>query len=333
VAIETHNIELAVLLLDWGSKPHALEVAIEVGDEHMIRLLLEHGVNSANEVAFLVACESCNGLLLSVLCEAFSSRYPRGLKGFGGKAFAAAILSGNATVLDMLLKVKLGVDSNRVDKTSESRDHLLIIAARCSKQSDLETNHMICQLLNAGADIEAVSYGNTALLQAIMVERLQVVKVLLSKGVNINRPARRRLKRTPLQQACEQGSFKMVEFLLDKGADVHAPPAVNGGATALQLAAIQGSARIFRLLLNRDADIHAASAVAHGRTALEGAAEHGRVSVFKILAEGAAGYCVEEIKSAKAYAEKEGHRGCEERLKLALFRFGEGGGSRLPLSL
>jgi hypothetical protein len=126
----------------------------------------------------------------------------------------------------------------------------------------------------------------------------------------------------------------MVEFLLDNGADVHAPPAVNGGATALQLAAIQGSVRIVRLLLDKGADIHAASAVVHGRTSLEGAAEHGRVSVLNILlAEGAAGYGVEEIKSAKAYAEKEGHRGCEERLKLALFRFGEAGGSRALLGL
>ena len=126
----------------------------------------------------------------------------------------------------------------------------------------------------------------------------------------------------------------MAEFLLDNGADVHAPPAVNGGATALQLAAIQGSVRIVRLLLDKGADIHAAPAVVHGRTALEGAAEHGRVSVLNILlAEGTAGYSAEEIKSAKALAEKQGHRGCEERLKLALFRFGEAGGLRASLGL
>ena len=109
---------------------------------------------------------------------------------------------------------------------------------------------------------------------------------------------------------------------------------MNGGATALQLAAIQGSMRIVRLLLDRGADIHAAPAVVNGRTALEGAAEYGRVSVLNILlAEGTAGYSVEEIKSAKAYAEEKGHRGCEERLKLALFRFGEAGGLRASLCL
>jgi ankyrin repeat protein len=234
--------------------------------------------------------------------------------------------------MDALLKVKL--DVNSYERRYGSRGDMLLLAIDDSRRNPLEINQMIRRLLDAGADAEAVGRGKTALLKAIDVESLQAVKLLLSRGSDVNRPARRGLKRTPLQQACEQDSFHMVEFLLDNGADVHAPPAVNGGATALQLAAIQGSVRIVRLLLDKGADIHAAPAVVHGRTALEGAAEHGRVSVLNILlAEGAAGYSVEEINSAKAFAEKERHRGCEERLKLALFRFGEAGELRALLGL
>jgi ankyrin repeat protein len=271
-------------------------------------------------------------LLLSALFEAFSSRYPGGKKGFGAEALMRAIESKDASVMDALLKVKL--DVNSYETQYGSRGHILLLAINYSRENPLEMNQMSRRLLDAGADAEAVGGGKTALLEAIDVENLPAVKLLLSRGSDVNRPARRGLKRTPLQQACEQDSFHMVEFLLDNGADVHAPPAVNGGATALQLAAIQGSVRIVRLLLDKGADIHAAPAVVHGRTALEGAAEHGRVSVLNILlAEGAAGYSVEEIKSAKAYAEKERHRGCEERLKLALFRFGEAGELRALLGL
>ncbi|VUC27291.1 unnamed protein product [Clonostachys rosea] len=139
-------------------------------------------------------------------------------------------------------------------------------------------------------------------------------------GSKINRPAQWGVKRTPLQQACEKGSFEMVEFLVRRRALINAPPAKDGGATALQLAAISGSVRIVEYLLNHGADIHAAPALKHGRTALEGAAEHGRISVLDILlSRGAKGYCKDDILKALVYAERERQRGCEERLKQASF--------------
>lgn len=119
------------------------------------------------------------------------------------------------------------------------------------------------------------------------------------------------------------GRFEMVEFLVTQGALVNAPPAKDGGATALQLAAISGSVQIVQFLLYKGVEIHAAPALKHGRTALEGAAEHGRVSVLDILLErGAQGYRRDDIAKAKYYAEKEKQRGCEERLKQALFLAG-----------
>ena len=334
VAITTRNAELTALLLEWGADPSELGAAIKTGDEGMMRLLLHHGADPADGEAFSVISKSSNSLLLPPLFEAFSSRYPNGKKGFGWEALTMAILSRDTFVLDKLLKLKLDVNSSQGKYSSGGNVLLLAINHSQEGKVKMKMNQMIHQLLDAGADPEARRTSKTALLKAIEAENLEAVKLLLSSGADVNRPARRGLKRTPLQQACEQGSFQMVEFLLDNSADVHAPPAVNGGATALQLAAIQGSVRIVRLLLDKGADIHAAPAVVHGRTSLEGAAEHGRVSVLNILlAEGAAGYGVEEIKSAKTYAEKEGHRGCEERLKLALFRFGEAGGSRALLGL
>ena len=55
----------------------------------------------------------------------------------------------------------------------------------------------------------------TALIVAIKTKNEQMVQLLLSYGAEVHRPAQRGLKRTPLQQACEIGSFKIVKLLLD----------------------------------------------------------------------------------------------------------------------
>jgi ankyrin repeat protein len=188
-------------------------------------------------------------------------------------------------------------------------------------------------LLDAGADMEKVSEGSTALLYAIETRRIQTVKLLLDRDTNVNQPAKRGLRRTPLQRACETGDFEIIKLLLGKGAAVNAPPA-NGGATALQLAAINGSQRIFRLLLDEKADIHGPKATFNGRTTLEAAAEHGRLSLLDtILTEGASGFGADEIESAKALAEDEGHQGCVERLRLTLYRLHNQNGTLPPLRL
>ena len=102
--------------------------------------------------------------------------------------------------MNMLLKVKL--DVNSYGKAYGSRGDILLSAINFSKESDLVMNRMVHQLLDAGADPEAAAMGKTALLSAIDVKNLQVVKLLLGRGSDINRPARRGLKRTPPQQAC-----------------------------------------------------------------------------------------------------------------------------------
>lgn len=82
-----------------------------------------------------------------------------------------------------------------------------------------------------------------------------------------------------------------------------------------------------RLLLDKGADFN-------GRTTLEAAAEYGILSILNIvLNEGALGVGADEIESAKALAKGEGHRGCVERLELALYRLRNDNGALLPLLL
>jgi ankyrin repeat protein len=75
----------------------------------------------------------------------------------------------------------------------------------------------------------------------------------------------------------------IVRLLLDHGAEINAAPAVAGGVTALQGASIKGHINIVEMLIENGADVNADPAVKDGRTAIEGAAEHGRLDTVKML--------------------------------------------------
>ena len=164
----------------------------------------------------------------------------------------------------------------------------------------IQTNYLVRAeftliLLKCGADPnEIVSIENggllhslksrkTALLRAIELEDITIIRLLLRFGADVNRPAKGRVKRTPLQQAAEQGNLKVFQLLLLSGAKVNDAPAHSGGATALQLAAIGGFVGIVELLWENGADVNAPGAKIHGRTAIEGAAENGRLGVVEFI--------------------------------------------------
>ncbi|VUC22418.1 unnamed protein product [Clonostachys rosea] len=300
-AVKEHNLELVRLLLERGAPHKDLRKAVATGEEAIVRLFLSHGAEPADERAFSEAVKSSNNSLLPILISAFSSRYPDGKRGFGGEALLTSVRKKDITALSLLLEGKL--DVNSIISSYREKRLVLNSAIEIFEESDTILYPIIHLILEAGRR-----------------PPISVVELLQGKGADINRPARRGLKRTPLQQACEQGSFHMVKYLLERGADLHAPPALNGGATAMQLAAIQGNINIVRLLLDSGANIDEEPAAINGRTALQGAAEHGRVSVLDLLlVEGKDVYTLADIESAMEYAE--GHAGCEHRLRLARFRF------------
>ncbi|CAH0021606.1 unnamed protein product [Clonostachys rhizophaga] len=317
IAVESGNVELAAMLLERGATPEGLDAAIEVGDVNLLNLLLRHGADPADEYAFLSAIYTGNIQVLEVLVEAFTTRYPYGKQDFVQQFLFRGLGDRGFVDLDLALRLK----SHPNGWLDSSKKCVLVEVIAMCRENEAEGNEMVRRLINAGVSLEFQDKdGMTALLQAVKNNNLQQVEFLLQNGANINRPARWGLKRTPLQQACEMGSFEMVQFLVTKDALINAPPAKDGGGTALQLAAISGSVQIVQFLLCKGAEIHAAPALKHGRTALEGAAEHGRVSVLDILLQrGAQGYSRDDISKAKFYAEKEKQRGCEERLKQALF--------------
>ncbi|KEF63635.1 uncharacterized protein A1O9_01613 [Exophiala aquamarina CBS 119918] len=144
-------------------------------------------------------------------------------------------------------------------------------------------------LLDAGVNPDSLVYWypesrkETALLVAIKLKSVQMVKFLLDSGASENFAPNMGVKRTPLQQSVEVGDMAMIQTLINHGAQVTDAPAYIGGAAALQLAAIGGYIGIAGFLLQAGADLHAPGATVHGQTTLEGAAEHGRLDMVKFL--------------------------------------------------
>ena len=142
--------------------------------------------------------------------------------------------------------------------------------------------------LEAGADVNQMGCGagaRTPIQAASEKGNLEIIKLLYSRGGDINAPAGTESGRTALQAACclTPPNIELVRFLLEHGADVNAPAGIEHGLTALQGAAITGYIKVAILLLDWGAEPNGDSALEYGRTALDGAAEHGRLDMVQVL--------------------------------------------------
>lgn len=106
-------------------------------------------------------------------------------------------------------------------------------------------------LLDMGSDINAQieTNRNTALTLACFQGRHEVVSLLLDRKANVEHRAKTGL--TPLMEAASGGYVEVGRVLLDKGADVNAPPVPSSRDTALTIAADKGHCRFVELLLSR----------------------------------------------------------------------------------
>lgn len=332
-AVRSGNKALVHQLLDLGvqAKPESLysnvvsplRAALEIGDHDMFRLLISKGADSADSSAFAYTMDH-DTAGYELLMSEFRSRYPYGQPGFGAPLVAKAIELGSQTILDSLLDAGADVNSwcTGHRRNSKTTYRVLGIAIKHHKG---ECNEMVRKLLSKGAktDLIVIEYevstehGMICVLEpplvlAIKMKYLTTVSLLLEHGAGLNMPARRGIKRTPLQAACETGSHKMVEFLLQRGASVNSAAAERHGGTALQMAAKTGSLRIVKLLLDNGADPHMAKSKVGGRTAFEAAAENGCLDILRLLWDSVSpfGFSDKECQSAKGFAKQKGHRGC-----------------------
>lgn len=85
-----------------------------------------------------------------------------------------------------------------------------------------------------------VVYGATALWVAAGLGHLQVVKLLVKKGANVNHNTK--AQSSPLRAACYAGRLDIVKYLIEHGADVNLGNKYNN--TCIMIAAYKGHAHV-----------------------------------------------------------------------------------------
>ncbi|KAI0015821.1 hypothetical protein F4780DRAFT_40621 [Xylariomycetidae sp. FL0641] len=335
-AVSLKNEPLVHLLLQLGAtaNPRALvggsplAQAVQNGDHRMMEFLMSRGASVIDDQAFAYA-KKHDILAYNMLLSGFGKLHPREQKGFGGNLLIDAIEGNDLLTFNALLEAK--VDINRMVRVRSTGEGNYIVHRRTLSPLGSAIQYadpeLVRKLLQAGGDPntvaarftvrtldESIQHLQTPLLLAIQTRNETMAEVIVKGGADVNRPARRGVKRTPLQEACAISSFKMVKFLLMRGADVNGPAPYRNGHTALQLAAINGSIKIARLLLDNGADPHGAPSKVGGRTAFEGAAENGCLDMLGLLwtAAQSRAFDEKERKRARGFADAKGHRSCVE---------------------
>lgn len=110
-------------------------------------------------------------------------------------------------------------------------------------------------LLNRSANKEHRNVSDyTPLSLAASGGYVNIIKLLLNHGAEINSRTGSKLGISPLMLAAMNGHTAAVKLLLDKGSDINAQIETNRN-TALTLACFQGRHEVVSLLLDRKANV------------------------------------------------------------------------------
>ena len=296
-AASSGNIDILKLLLDQEGAIHVVRAAsgnplmgaVTYGKEETVKILLDHQTNPNADGALARAAADGRTTIVKYLLDAGAD-----VNAVHGQetALTEAAMRGYTQVIQLLLdrdaKLNIGggcgnalltaIEYRREDAAVQlmngGADPRTPGALQRAAAQGLARS--VTQLLDRGADINAVYGKETALTEAAMRGYTQVIQLLLDRGANIGGSCGNALltaieyrredaavqlmnggadPRTPgaLQRAAAQGLVKSVTQLLDRGADINA---VYGKETALTEAAMRGYTQVIQLLLDRDAKLN-----------------------------------------------------------------------------
>ncbi len=129
------------------------------------------------------------------------------------------------------------------------------------------------------SNVNTKKSGLTPLMYANQVKNLDAVKVLVSKGADLEAKGSK-TQTTVFIQAAEQGNIEIMKYLFEKKADIEAID-VDGG-TAFDCAAYEGKVESLKYLVSINANINHQGPV-WGNTALMLASMQGKIEAVKYL--------------------------------------------------
>jgi ankyrin repeat protein len=221
----------------------SLLLASRYGHSELVEFLLDKGSNvnthdSSKWSALMVAAHYSHEKIVQILLDRGADINAVNDDGNTALIYSQKSVDCNDKILKLLLE--RGAEINISNKKGETA---LMKAAESGCKKNVEI------LLDHGSE------KKYALISAASHDHIEIVKLLLDLGVDIN--ARDNKDRTALMCASRSGNKETVEFLLDKGAEINVIN--NEGYSALLYAAenshpILHREKVIELLLERGAD-------------------------------------------------------------------------------
>ncbi|RWS28132.1 ankyrin repeat domain-containing protein 17-like protein [Leptotrombidium deliense] len=250
--------ELVQLLLNRGANMEhrdkkgftPLMLAATAGHANVCEILLSNNSDieaqseRTKDTALSLACSSGRYEVVELLLSRGANKEHRNVSDYTPLSLAAS--GGYVNIIKLLLSHGAEINSRTGSKLGISP---LMLAAMNGHAATVKL------LLDMGSDINAQieTNRNTALTLACFQGRCEVVSLLLDRKANVEHRAKTGL--TPLMEAASGGYVEVGRILLDKGADVNAPPVPSSRDTALTIAADKGHYRFVELLLQRGAQV------------------------------------------------------------------------------
>ncbi|XP_060802351.1 ankyrin repeat and KH domain-containing protein 1 isoform X4 [Amyelois transitella] len=276
--------ELAELLLSRGADIEhrdkkgftPLILAATAGHEKIVEILLNHGADieaqseRTKDTPLSLACSGGRYEVVELILSRGANKEHRNVSDYTPLSLAAS--GGYVNIIRLLLHHQAEINSRTGSKLGISP---LMLAAMNGHTAAVRL------LLDCGSDINAQieTNRNTALTLACFQGRHEVVSLLLDRKANVEHRAKTGL--TPLMEAASGGYVEVGRVLLDKGADVNAPPVPSSRDTALTIAADKGHTKFVELLLTRRAAVEVKNK--KGNSPLWLAANGGHIAVVEML--------------------------------------------------
>uniref|UniRef100_A0A336L5G5 CSON003381 protein n=1 Tax=Culicoides sonorensis TaxID=179676 RepID=A0A336L5G5_CULSO len=276
--------ELVELLLDRGANIEhrdkkgftPLILASTAGHAKVVEILinrkaeLEAQSERTKDTPLSLACSGGRYEVVELLLKQGANKEHRNVSDYTPLSLAAS--GGYVNIIKMLLNHGAEINSRTGSKLGISP---LMLAAMNGHTPAVRL------LLDMGSDINAQieTNRNTALTLACFQGRHEVVSLLLDRKANVEHRAKTGL--TPLMEAASGGYIEVGRVLLDKGADVNAAPVPSSRDTALTIAADKGHLKFVELLLSRAAAVEVKNK--KGNSPLWLAANGGHLGVVEVL--------------------------------------------------